>query len=133
MRPRLHGHYKKQTEGLTASSSNGAPHPGKGYGLVCQQRRQDVHPFYALTAANQAILPVRTMCKTLKVCASGFYGWLERPMCQRQQANVVLTAQIREAFVASDETYGMPRIRAELQDAGRRAQALWPAANVLPA
>ena len=58
------------------------------------------------------------MCKTLKVSASGFYGWLERPMCQRQQANVALTAQIRQAFVASDETYGMPRIRAELQDVG---------------
>ena len=27
-------------------------------------------------------------------------------------------AQIREAFVASDETYSMPRIRAELMDAG---------------
>ena len=61
---------------------------------------------------------MRTMCKTLKVSASGFYGWLKRPMCQRQQANAVLSAQIREAFVASDETYGMPRIRAELQEAG---------------
>ena len=39
-------------------------------------------------------------------------------MCQRQKANIALTAQIREAFVASDETYGMPRIRAELLDAG---------------
>ena len=39
-------------------------------------------------------------------------------MCQRQQANIVLTAQIRQAFVASDQTYGMPRIRAELQDEG---------------
>ena len=58
------------------------------------------------------------MCKTLKVSASGFYGWLQRPVCQRQQANVVLITHIRVAFVASDETYGMPRIRAELQDAG---------------
>mgnify|MGYP000022193746 FL=1 len=58
------------------------------------------------------------MCKTLKVSASGFYGWLDRPMCQRQKANVMLSVQIREAFVASDETYGMPRIRAELMDAG---------------
>jgi len=58
------------------------------------------------------------MCKTLKVSASGFYGWLGRPVCQRRQANITLTAQIREAFVASDETYGMPRIRAELMDAG---------------
>jgi putative transposase len=58
------------------------------------------------------------MCKILKVSASGFYGWRHRPVCQRQQANAALTAQIREAFVASDQTYGMPRIRAELQDAG---------------
>jgi hypothetical protein len=29
-----------------------------------------------------------------------------------------LTAQIRETFIASDETYDMPRIRAELKDAG---------------
>lgn len=77
-----------------------------------------MHPVYALIAANQAELPVRTMCKTLKVSASGFYGWLDRPMCKRQQANVTLMGQIRDVFVASDETYGMPRIRAELKDAG---------------
>ena len=58
------------------------------------------------------------MCKTLKVSASGFYGWRDRPMSQRQKANVALSAQIRQAFIASDETYGMPRIRAELMDAG---------------
>ena len=61
---------------------------------------------------------MRTLCKTLKVSSSGFYGWLKRPVCQRQQANVVLTTHIRAAFIASDETYGMPRIRAELQDTG---------------
>ena len=71
-----------------------------------------------MIAANQAELPVRILCKTLKVSASGLAGWLQRPVCQRTHANVVLTAHIRAAFVASDETYGMPRIRAELQDAG---------------
>lgn len=86
--------------------------------MVCQERRQDVYPVYALITANQAELPVRTMCKALKVSSSGFYGWLDRPLCKRQQANAVLRVQIREAFVASDETYGMPRIRAELMDAG---------------
>lgn len=58
------------------------------------------------------------MCKTLKVSTSGFYDWCQRPLSQRQQVNVTLTTQIRAAFVASDETYGMPRIRAELQEAG---------------
>lgn len=58
------------------------------------------------------------MCKTLSVSASGYYGWQGRPVCKRQQANTTLAAKIHEAFVASDETYGMPRIRAELLDAG---------------
>ena len=58
------------------------------------------------------------MCKTLKVSTSGYYGWQGRPVCKRQQANTTLSAKIREAFVASDETYGMPRIRAELLEAG---------------
>jgi putative transposase len=58
------------------------------------------------------------MCKTLKVSTSGFYDWCQRPLSQRQEANATLITQIRAAFVASDETYGMPRIRAELQEAG---------------
>jgi hypothetical protein len=39
-------------------------------------------------AENQAELPVRTMCKTLHVSASGYYGWQVRPVCQRQQVNM---------------------------------------------
>ena len=58
------------------------------------------------------------MCKTLKVSASGYYDWQGRPPSKREQANTALTQQIRQTFVASDETYGMPRIRAELFDDG---------------
>ncbi len=58
------------------------------------------------------------MCKTLQVSPSGYYGWVQRAPSARAVANVVLTERIREAFVASDETYGMPRIRIELNEAG---------------
>jgi putative transposase len=58
------------------------------------------------------------MCQTLKVSPSGFYAWRDRPLCKRQQANIALTARIKEAHAMSDETYGMPRIRAELADWG---------------
>jgi putative transposase len=68
--------------------------------------------------ANQAELPVRAMCKTLRVSHSGFYDWLDRPACARAQANVVLLDQIRQAHVASDATYGVPRVQAELADMG---------------
>ena len=71
--------------------------------------------------ANQAELPVRALCETLKVSTSGYYDWRDRPLSQRRQANTVLSESIRRAHRAGDETYGMPRIRAELADADSRA------------
>ena len=58
------------------------------------------------------------MCRTLKVSCSGFYDWRERAPCARALANQALSVQIRQAFVASDETYGMPRVRADLIEMG---------------
>jgi len=85
--------------------------------------------------ANQAELPVRAMCKTLRVSPSGYYDWLERPACAQAQANAVLLEQIRQAHVASDATYGVPRIQAELADkeikAGRNRIASVMRANGL--
>ena len=61
------------------------------------------------------------MCKTLRVSHSGYYEWLERPACAQVQANTVLLQQIRAAHAASDATYGVPRIQAELADQGIKA------------
>ena len=66
--------------------------------------------------ASQAELPVRALCKTLRVSHSGCCDWLERPACAQAQANAVLLEQIRQAHVASDATYGTPRIQAEVAD-----------------
>ena len=68
--------------------------------------------------ANQADLPVRALCETLKVSTSGYYDWRDRPLSKRDVANVILRESIGQAHHASDETYGMPRIRAELTDSG---------------
>ena len=38
--------------------------------------------------ANQAELPVRALCETLKVFTSGYYGWRDRHLSQRAKANV---------------------------------------------
>jgi putative transposase len=61
------------------------------------------------------------MCETFNVSTSGYYDWLARAPCARQQANEALTLQIQAAFKASDETYGMPRVRAQLRDEGIKA------------
>ena len=71
--------------------------------------------------ANQAEFPIRKLCETLKVSTSGYYDWHNRPLCERAKANATLTMHIRQAHQASDETYGMPRIRAELADANVHA------------
>ena len=73
--------------------------------------------------ANQAdanTAGVRAFCRVLNVSASGYYAWLHRPPSQRAARNAMLTASIREAHKLSDGTYGMPRVRAELQEAGHR-------------
>lgn len=80
-----------------------------------------MHPVYTLIAANQAVYPVQTMCSTLKVSTSGYYDWRGRKPSQRGIANVMLLEQIKQAHAMSDATYGMPRIRAELQAAGIHA------------
>jgi putative transposase len=59
---------------------------------------------------------VRAMCKALKVSASGYYDWL--PPSARMLANLVLTEAICKVHNDSDETYGMPRVRAELREGG---------------
>ena len=58
------------------------------------------------------------MCKHLQVSASGYYDWSGRAPSKRTAANVTLLAHIEVAHAASDATYGMPRIRAELADQG---------------
>lgn len=68
--------------------------------------------------ANQADVSVRLMCRVLKVSASGYYAWRDRPASQRAIDNAVLTERIRAVHAASDATYGMPRVRAELIDQG---------------
>ena len=60
------------------------------------------------------------MCKALKVSPSGYYDWLHRPPSARMLANLVLTEAIRKAHKDSDETYSMPRVRAELRVAGHK-------------
>ena len=54
------------------------------------------------------------MCETLQASKSGYYDWVVRVPCARQKANEALVPQIHNAFAASDETYGMPRVRAQL-------------------
>lgn len=67
---------------------------------------------------NQADFPVRAMCRVLGLSPSGYYAWLQRPPSARAQANEVLRAEIRRIHRFSRDSYGRPRMYAELRDEG---------------
>ena len=71
--------------------------------------------------ANQAELPVRTLCRVLRVSASNYYAWRERAPSARAQANAALMQRIEQVHRDSDATYGAPRILAELAEIGEAA------------
>ena len=48
-----------------------------------------------MLSANQAVLPVRSLCQVLMVSLSGHYEWLERPPSKRSIADAVLVERIR--------------------------------------
>jgi putative transposase len=54
------------------------------------------------------------MCELLKVSRSGYYAWLERPESKRTKENKILSKHIQQIHKDSDQTYGSPRIQAEL-------------------
>lgn len=65
---------------------------------------------------NQATHPVGVMCRLLQISRSGFYAWLDRPMCERDRMDLALTGRIAVIHRRSKDTYGSPNIHAELAD-----------------
>lgn len=66
--------------------------------------------------AHQAEHAVDRMCGLLGVSTSGYYAWLKRSPSDRELSDRDLTGTITAIWVASDRTYGAPRVHAELVD-----------------
>jgi len=64
--------------------------------------------------------PIRLMCRCLRVSASGYYGWRDRPASGRKRANQRLLARIRVLHAQSDGVLGSPRMWEELRYRGER-------------
>jgi hypothetical protein len=64
--------------------------------------------------ANQAMFPIQTMCTSFGVSRAGYYAWLARQPSARSRADADLTVRIKAIHKISRETYGAPRIHAEL-------------------
>ncbi len=60
------------------------------------------------------------MCRVLEVSASGYYSWRRRLVSVRSRENEKLQQRIRTIYDRSRQTYGSPRIHAELREEGTR-------------
>jgi putative transposase len=73
---------------------------------------------YKLIDAEKASYPVSELCGVLRVSRSGYYDWKGRPPSKRKRENADLTERIREIHQRGGETYGYPRVHAELRALG---------------
>ena len=71
-------------------------------------------------SANQAAFPIATTARVLGVSEAGYHAWLHRPPSARAVADAALLKRIRTVHADSRETYGAPRIHAELWAGGER-------------
>lgn len=67
---------------------------------------------------HRSNVPVSWMSRQLGVSRSGYYAWKKRPPSAAAQRRTQLTSAIQEAYVASRQTYGSPRITAALKRSG---------------
>ena len=73
---------------------------------------------FALIDAKRAGVPIETACSVLNVSVSGYYAWTKRKASTRQTDDMIMLAHIRAEFSTSNETYGSPRMHAELTESG---------------
>lgn len=61
---------------------------------------------------------MRQMCRIFGVSPSGYYAWISRPMSERAKGDQVLLERVRHAHQGSDQTYGSPRVHAQIKREG---------------
>ena len=70
--------------------------------------------------AERAHLPVPLLCRMLGISRSGYYAWRGRSPSRRSREDAALTERIAQIHRRSRETYGYPRVHAELRALGVR-------------
>ena len=75
---------------------------------------------FRFIAAEKARYPVALLCRVLGVSTSGFYAGQHRPPSARARADAALTGRIRAIHRDSRQSYGAPRVHAELHATGQR-------------
>ncbi|UIJ64121.1 IS3 family transposase [Amycolatopsis acidiphila] len=59
-------------------------------------------------------IDVAVACRVLNVSRSGYYDWRDRPISERDRDNELLLKHVEQIHADSRQTYGSPRVHAEL-------------------
>jgi putative transposase len=73
---------------------------------------------FQLIDQERAHHAVSRLCSVLNVTRQGYWAWKHRPVSRRRVEDELLKQLIGQAWRASEETYGAPRLHAELRLAG---------------
>jgi len=73
---------------------------------------------YQFIADHREEFEITVMCRVLAVSRSGYYAWRNRPTSARKMADQELSQHIKQIHDQSRQTYGSPRIQAELAENG---------------
>ncbi len=71
-------------------------------------------------SANQASFPVAPMARVLGVSKAGYYAWLRHAPSAHAMADAALLKRVRTVHASSRQTYGAPRVHADLRAQGER-------------
>jgi putative transposase len=88
--------------------------------LVRSRDRFDTSEVFEFVKAHQALWPIATQCRVLEVSSSGYYAWRNRPLSMKAQGDIAIGDALEVCFERSRQTYGRPRLAADLKDAGIR-------------
>lgn len=75
---------------------------------------------YACIEENRPAFSVSLMCRVLEVSRSGFYASRTREPSERDREDARLRLHVRAVYRKSRQTYGSPRVHAELRAEGIR-------------
>lgn len=75
---------------------------------------------YRFIAAEKACYPLALLCRVLAVARAGYYAWRQRGLSQRAAFDAALTKELIRLHGASRQTYGVPRLHADVKAAGWR-------------
>jgi putative transposase len=75
---------------------------------------------YRFIDVEKAWYPLALLCRVLAVARAGYYAWRERGLSLRAQRDAALTKELIRLHGASRQTYGVPRLHADLKAAGWR-------------